>query len=159
MNQAGDRARGLYAHQEAIDYYQRSLALMKEQGAHQQAARALMKLGLTYHSAFDFKQAHQAYEEGFVLWQRAGELEPAVSLPAAPHALRVFWDEPQPLLPTIVLDVYSIVVMSQLFSMLVELSPEMDVVPDVAQTWEVSEGGRKYVFHLRATHAGAMALR
>ena len=108
-----------------------------------------MKLGLTYHSAFDFKRAHQAYEEGLILWQRAGELEPAVSLPAAPHALRVFWDEPQTLLPTIVLDVYSIVVLSQLFSMLVELSPEMDVVPDVAQTWEVSEGGRKYVFHLR----------
>jgi ABC-type oligopeptide transport system substrate-binding subunit/class 3 adenylate cyclase len=149
LSQAGDRARGLYAHQEAIDCYQRSLAFLKKQGEHEQAARALMKLGLTYHSAFDFRRAHQAYEEGLILWQRAGELEPAVSLPSAPHALRVFWDEPQTLLPTIVLDVYSIVVMSQLFGMLVELSPEMDVVPDVAQTWEVSEGGRKYVFYLR----------
>ena len=37
----------------------------------------------------------------------------------------------------------------QLFSGLVELTPEMDVVPDVARTWEVLEGGRKYVFHLR----------
>ncbi|NIQ76971.1 MAG: hypothetical protein GTN93_02480, partial [Anaerolineae bacterium] len=108
-----------------------------------------MKLGLTYHSAFDFGRAHQAYEEGLILWQRAGEVEPVVSLPSAPHALRVFWDEPGTLDPTRVLDVYSSGVMSQLFSMLVELSPEMDVVPDVAQTWEVSEGGRKYVFHLR----------
>ncbi|NIN65177.1 MAG: hypothetical protein GTO63_10850, partial [Anaerolineae bacterium] len=30
--QAGDRARGLYAHEEAIDYYQRALAFLKEQG-------------------------------------------------------------------------------------------------------------------------------
>ncbi|NIS59982.1 MAG: AAA family ATPase [Proteobacteria bacterium] len=149
LSQAGDRARGLYAHQEAIDYYQRSLALLKEQGEHEQAARTLMKLGLTYHNAFDFRRAHQAYEEGLILWQRAGEVEPAVSLPSAPHALRVFWDEPRTLDATRVVDVYAIRVMSQLFSRLVELSPEMDVVPDVAQTWEVSEGGRKYVFHLR----------
>jgi ABC-type oligopeptide transport system substrate-binding subunit/class 3 adenylate cyclase len=149
LSQAGDRARGLYAHQEAIDYYQRALAFLKKQGEHEQAARMLMKLGLTYHSAFDFRRAHQAYEEGLILWQRAGEVESAVSLPSAPHALRVFWDEPRTLDPTTVVDVYAIGVTSQLFSGLVELSPEMDVVPDVAKAWEVSEGGRKYVFHLR----------
>ena len=149
LSQAGDRARGLYAHQEAIDYYQRSLVFLKEQGKQEQAARTLMKLGLTYHSAFDFRRAHQAYEEGFNLRQRAGEMKPTVSLPSAPHALRVFWDEPSTLDPTKVVDVYAIGVTSQLFSMLVELSSEMDVVPNVAQTWEVSEGGRKYVFHLR----------
>jgi len=149
LNQAGDRARGLYAHQEAIDYYQQTLTFLKEQGENVQAARALMKLGLTYHSAFDFRRAHQAYEEGLILWQRAEEIEPAASLPSAPHALRVSWDEPQILDPTKVLDVYAIGLMSQLFSGLVELSPEMDVVPDVAQTWEVTEGGRKYTFHLR----------
>jgi len=149
LSQAGDRARGLYAHQEAIGYYQRSLVFLKEQEDHEQAARTLMKLGLTYHSAFDFQRAHQAYEEGLILWQRAGEVEPGVSLPSAPHALRVFWDEPLTLDPKRVIDVYSSGVMSQLYSMLVEWGPEMDVVPDVAQTWEVSEGGRKYVFHLR----------
>ncbi|NIN65907.1 MAG: hypothetical protein GTO63_14685, partial [Anaerolineae bacterium] len=150
LSQAGDRARGLYAHQEAIDYYQRLLAFLKEQGEHEQAARALMKLGLTYHSAFDFGRAHQAYEEGLILWQRAGEAQPAVSLPSAPHALRVFWDEPWTLDSTGVQDIYSGGVIAELFSRLVQLSLEMDVVPDVAQTWEVSEGGRKYVFHLRA---------
>ena len=40
-------------------------------------------------------------------------------------------------------------VIEQLFSGLVELSPAMNVVPDVARTWEVLEGGRKYIFHLR----------
>jgi ABC-type oligopeptide transport system substrate-binding subunit len=149
LSQAGDRTRGLYAHQEAINYYQRSLAFLKEQGKHEQAARTLMKLGLTYHSAFDFQGARQAYEEGFILWQRAGEVEPTILLPSVPHALRVFWDEPRTLDPARVLDRYSDCIISQLFSMLVELSPEADVLPDVAQTWEVSEGGRKYVFYLR----------
>jgi len=41
------------------------------------------------------------------------------------------------------------VLLPQLFSGLVEQSPEWDVVPDVARSWEVLEGGRRYVFHLR----------
>jgi len=147
--QAGDRARGLYAHQEAIDYYQRVLALLMEQGSHEQAARTLMKLGLTYHTAFDFRRARQAYEEGFALWQRAGEMEPA-GLPPAPHALRMDrFPPPRTLEPNMGGDVFSDCVITQLFSGLVELSPEMEVLPDVAQSWEVLEGGLRYVFHLR----------
>ena len=37
--EAGDRARGLYAHQEAIRAYQRALALLKERGDDELAAR------------------------------------------------------------------------------------------------------------------------
>ena len=40
-------------------------------------------------------------------------------------------------------------VIDHLFSGLVDLSPELDVVPDVARSWEVLEGGYKYLFHLR----------
>ena len=97
--QAGDQARVLYAHREAIDHYQQALHYLKEQAARSdeperdlgRAARTLMKLGLTYHNAYEFRAARQAYEEGFALWQRAGEAEPAVPLPPAPHALRVRW--------------------------------------------------------------------
>jgi len=148
--QAGDRARGLYAHQEAIDHYQRALEFLREQRAYERTARTLMKLGLTYHIAFDFQRARQAYEEGFALWQRAGETPVAVSLPPAPHALRVDWPYPPMTLdPTMAGDVDSTGVIDQLFSGLVALSPEMGIVPEVAQTWEVLEDGRKYVFHLR----------
>jgi len=71
-----------------------------------------------------------------------------VLLPA-PHALRVGWSDPLTLDPTAADDVVSVSVIDQLFSGLVELSPETDVVPDVARTWEVLEDGQKYVFHLR----------
>ena len=156
--QAGDQARVLYAHREAIDHYQQALHYLKEQAARSddpardlgRAARTLMKLGLTYHNAYEFRAARQAYEEGFALWQRAGEAEPAVPLPPAPHALRVMTRaSPRILDPTMVSDTASDAAIMQLFSGLVELTPEMDVVPGVARTWEVLEAGRKYVFRLR----------
>ncbi len=148
--QAGDRTRALYAHREAIDYYRQALALLKERGEHEPAARTLMKLGLTYHSAFDFGRARQAYEEGFVLWQQAARSRQLTPPPPAPHALRIaLLREPVSLNPIEISEVVSLVTMLQLFSGLVEQTPEMDIVPAVARTWEVLEGGRVYVFHLR----------
>ena len=146
---AGDQARLLYAHEEAIDYYQRALAFLREGEDYERAARTLMKLGLTYHTAFDFERARQAYEEGFALWQRAGEIEPAVPPPPAPHALRMNWYDPQTLDPTMARDTASAGVTYELFSGLVEFTPETGIVPEVARSWEVLEGGCKYIFHLR----------
>jgi ABC-type oligopeptide transport system substrate-binding subunit len=147
--QAGDRARALYAHQEAVDNYQQALELLREAGDIERAARTLMKLGLTYHNCFEFKAARQAYKEGFALWQRGREVSPATPLPSAPHPLRVSSPNPRTLDPGLAVDDPSITVIGQLFSGLVELSPDMNVVPDVARHWEVLDGGRKYVFHLR----------
>jgi ABC-type oligopeptide transport system substrate-binding subunit/DNA-binding SARP family transcriptional activator len=146
--QAGDRARTLYAHHEAIDHYEQALALLKEDMQYEKAARTLMKLGLTHHNAFDFQQAREAFEQGFALWQRAGDAQPSVARPPAPHALRVAWHV-FAVDPAMAEDFPSVEVVRQLFSGLVDQSPEMDVIPDVARSWEVLEGGRTYVFHLR----------
>jgi oligopeptide transport system substrate-binding protein len=140
----------LYAHETAIGHYQRALTYLEQQGDYERAARTLMQLGLTYHNAFDFQQARQAYEKGFALWQRVGQLQPISSLPPAPHALRLIECDPPTLDPSMGGDAASVSVIIQLFSGLVETSPEMDVLPDVAQSWEVLEGGRRYIFHLRA---------
>jgi ABC-type oligopeptide transport system substrate-binding subunit len=147
--QAGDQARLAYAHREGIDHYQQALELLKEQEEYEQAARTLIKLGLTHHNAFDFRQARRAYEEGFALWQQAGEMKPAVSPPPAPHALRVFWLNLPTLDPTMTNHGATPAVTSQLFRGLVESGTELEVTPDLAQDWEVLEEGRKYVFHLR----------
>jgi ABC-type oligopeptide transport system substrate-binding subunit/DNA-binding SARP family transcriptional activator len=149
--QAGDRARGLYAHQEAIDHYWQALDLLKRAGDLEQVARTQMKLGLTYHNAFDFKAARQAFQEGFVFWQRISDAWRRVpDLPLhAPHALRVSVFEPGTLGLGVSMELPSHIMQDQLFSGLVEVSPELGVVPGVAQSWEVSEGGRKYVFRLR----------
>jgi ABC-type oligopeptide transport system substrate-binding subunit/tetratricopeptide (TPR) repeat protein len=150
--QAGDKARGLYAHKEAIDHYQRALEYLKKTDDLERAARTLMKLGLTYHNAFDFKAARQTYQEGFVFWQRMADAQRESALVSSPppHALRVTAFEPgTPLGPGLSVDHPSTVMIDQLFSGLVEVSPELDVVPDVARSWEVLDGGRKYIFHLR----------
>ncbi|HEY66429.1 MAG TPA: AAA family ATPase [Caldilineae bacterium] len=147
--QAGDRARGLYAYPEAIRHYQRALALLKEQGDHERAARTLMRLGLTYHIAFDFQKAREAYDQGFALWQRAGTVQPITLSPTAPHAFRVDWPHLLTVDPALAGDANSGGVIEQLFSGLVESSPNMNIIPDVAYSWDVLEGGRTYIFHLR----------
>jgi predicted ATPase len=121
---AGDHARLLYAHREAIDDYGRALAFLKQQGEEEQAARTLMKLGLTHYTAFDFRRARQAYEEGALLWERVGARQPA-DLPAAPHALRTKLIEPATLDPGRGSDTFSSIVIDQLFNGLLEISPEM----------------------------------
>ncbi len=146
--QAGDQARSLYAHQEAADFYQQALAFLKQQGAYDRAARTLMKLGLTYHLGFDFEQARQAYAEGFALWQRAGASRPADLSPAL-HALRLVGGEPATLDPIMASDGISARIIDQLFSGLLEQSPEMEVIPNIAHRWEVLAAGRQYIFHLR----------
>ena len=145
--QAGHRAREQYAHQAAVGHYQKALAYLKDQKHYERAARTLMQLGLTYHTAFDFKRARQAYQQGFALWQRAGETQSAGPPQPAPHALRMVWRDPTTLDPTVCHTTGNVIV--QLFSGLVELSPGMEVIPDVARSWEVSESGHKYVFQLR----------
>ena len=69
--QAGDSARALYAFEEAIQHYERALAIYKDQGDYERASRILMKLGLTYHSAFDYERSSLAYEESFTLQQKS----------------------------------------------------------------------------------------
>ncbi|MFN2240760.1 MAG: ABC transporter substrate-binding protein, partial [Anaerolineae bacterium] len=145
---AGDQARLAYACQEASGYYHRALPLLKVEGRLDQAARTLMKLGLTYDLSFDFQGARQAYEQGFALWQRVGD-EQWEDLPPAPHPMRLHTTNPTTLDPTMAEDARSGAKISQLFSGLVEQRLDLEIVPDVAQSWEVLEGGKRYVFRLR----------
>lgn len=146
---AGDKARLAYAHEEAIGHFERALGFLRELGVHEKAARTLMKLGLTHHNAFQFRRAQQAYDEGFALWQRAAATPPTTPPPHVPHALRAWLRGCEILDPTMAKDDFSCGIIVQLFSGLVELTPEMEAIPDVARSWEVSAGGRQYVFHLR----------
>ncbi len=146
---AGDQARIGYAHQEAVEHYQRAYHLLMERHEYARAARTLMKQGLAYQIAFDFQNARRSYEEGFRLWGQAGESRPVTPVATAPHDFRVDWLDPPTLDPAKTGNFFSSGVIGQLFCGLVELSPEMEVLPDLARTWEVQDGGRTYMFHLR----------
>jgi ABC-type oligopeptide transport system substrate-binding subunit len=147
--QAGDRARRLYACQEAVDYYQRALILLKEQAQHERAARTLMKLGLVYTAAFESDKAQEAYEEAFTLWEPLREAVdmPELRVPAA--VLRLAVTEPLTLDPGMMGDDVSTFIAAQLFEGLVEIDQDYNVLPAVAVRWEVADRGRRYVFRLR----------
>jgi ABC-type oligopeptide transport system substrate-binding subunit len=146
---AGDQARSLFAHQEAINHYLQALDYAKETEDYGRAARTLMKLGIAYHNAFQFEESRQAYEQGFIYWQRASKGRTREDLPTAPHALRVASIPPPTLDPGYVDDTTSRLFVNQLFSGLIELAPDLSVVPDVARSWDVLDEGREYHFHLR----------
>jgi oligopeptide transport system substrate-binding protein len=76
------------------------------------------------------------------------QAQPAAA-PPSPHPFRLVWQDPASLDPTMGGHNLQAPILMQLFSGLVAHSPEMEVVPDVAQRWEVLDAGRIYVFHLR----------
>ncbi len=147
---AGDRARMAFAQREAIAHLQRARTLAEEHDRQPQAARAWMKLGVNHQEAFEFPQAQLAYDQGFALWQLATRTEPGPAPPPAPHALRMDWFcFPLSFDPAMSMAIYNVAIMSQLYSGLTRFTPELDVVPEVAQRWEVLDSGQRYVFHLR----------
>jgi ABC-type oligopeptide transport system substrate-binding subunit len=147
---AGDKARNLYALQDAASHYEKALTILKQRGELEQASRILMKLGLTYHSAFDYERSRQAYDEAFTLRRQLSRKKHAAQLTPAPHPLRH-----RSLKRAFTLDLAKtgetpdISVIQQLFSGLVTLTAELDVMPDLAIRWEVLDDGRAYLFFLR----------
>jgi ABC-type oligopeptide transport system substrate-binding subunit/DNA-binding SARP family transcriptional activator len=149
--QAGDQTRLLYGHEEAIAHYRRALKFLRASKDHHRAARTLMKLGLSYLNALDFARARETYDEAFAEWQRASRMPYSTTFSASQAAatLRLPWSDCCGVDPIMFNDMLSSVVCSAMFRGLVELTPELDVVPDLASSWEVQDGGCTYIFHLR----------
>ena len=146
---AGDRARGLYAFQEAIDHYQRALVLLKEQGEHERAAETLMRLGLVYTAAFEPDKAREAYDEAFDLWEPLRESWELSAQRTPVRVLRFAVEEPLLLDPARICDDVSTFIAAQLFEGLVRIDTDYNVLPAVAARWKVADGGRRYTFRLR----------
>ena len=59
--------------------------------------------------------------------------------------------DPPTLDPHLSSDVDSAVYIVEVFGGLVTIDPNLDIVPDLAESWDISNGGRTYTFHLRET--------
>jgi oligopeptide transport system substrate-binding protein len=147
--QAGDQARSLYAHQEAVEHYQQALAYLKDMGATEQMARTLMKLYLVYHSAFDFQRAQQTLGEYNALWQQSTRHTSKRLVPLAQIPYRVPTLKVPTFDPGLCETIFDLELLKELFCGLVELSEDRNVIPLAARHWDVLDGGRLYVFHLR----------
>jgi ABC-type oligopeptide transport system substrate-binding subunit len=143
---AGDNARLLRVQREAINHYQRALIHLEELGDEERIARTMMRLGLTYHDAFDYRRSQEAYDKGFSIWQR---LTPGLEIGLTDQELRIHIPPPSTLDPSLTIDSSSMAWNEQLFSGLVEESPAMEIIPDIADRWDIKNDGRLYIFHLK----------
>ena len=74
--------------------------------------------------------------------------EPAPARPVG-GVFRRLWDDPPTLDPHLTSDTTSAYLVVELFSGLVALSTDLELVPDIAESWEISEDGQVYTFYLR----------
>lgn len=141
---AGDRARLSWSLDEAIGHYRALLPLLERRGERQAVAIVLFKLALALHNALRFAEANATYQRAFEHWTPP---EPATgvgatlriaapTLPAEPDPCRSYFP------PDIRLQM-------ALFDRLVERWPEATIVPSLAERWEISDDGKRYLFYLR----------
>ncbi|MGD2163790.1 MAG: ABC transporter substrate-binding protein, partial [Anaerolineales bacterium] len=147
--QAGDRASQQYAMQEAIDFFERALIKVRAHGTDQEFAEVQLKLGLLYYALFDFERSQESFREGAELWQSMSQLFRDSQRDLITQSLRVQGILPFSIDPTVRGDPGSGGVINLLFSGLFAVRPDESVVPEIAQDWEILDGGRKVVFRLR----------
>jgi ABC-type oligopeptide transport system substrate-binding subunit/class 3 adenylate cyclase len=152
---AGDGARVQDASEEAIQYYRRAIELLELEGGTRRLIKTWLKLGLIYQVNFRFEQAHQANETAFELERGTHAAQrPAGATGSGSEGARTFRLVYGGLLfstldPSRTNYVHESWLSSQLFTGLVELDAESNIVPHAARSWEVMDGGTRYVFHLR----------
>jgi len=145
---AGDKARLEDALEEAARFYRRAVDRLETAGDVEGASRTWLKLALVQQAEFDFAAAHNAYERGFALGQRASRRtrrspDEGVVLRMSSYAPvggldpgRVAWHGEADLV-------------QQLFAGLADTDTELNVVPQGARSWEVLEDGLCYRIYLR----------
>lgn len=140
---AGDLARGLFAEHEALAHYRRAREMLAKIGDDRRARDTLFKMALTYHTAFDFERAEDAYDEAFSCRvPRSARLERT-------ETLETVMSQPREVIPLTELTVEGIQLLHHLFRGLLTVDRELNVLPAMADNFRVSGDGLTYLFRLR----------
>ena len=75
-------------------------------------------------------------------------IEPTPEPPSG-GVLRRLWDDPPTLDPALTSDTTSAFLVVELFSGLVAINADLELIPDIAERWEISGDGLVYTFYLR----------
>jgi ABC-type transport system substrate-binding protein/class 3 adenylate cyclase len=140
---AGDRARSIYADQEALEHYRRARSFLARLGDEARARDTLFKMALTYHLAFDFEGAEEMYDEAF----SCRPDEPPMHPPT--ERLRTAVSKPDAVVPGHVYSTEGLKITEQLFKGLLMIDDELNVLPSLADNLRVSSDGLNYLFRLR----------
>jgi ABC-type oligopeptide transport system substrate-binding subunit/class 3 adenylate cyclase len=144
LTRAGDRARQEYALDEAIEIYRELLAILARRDERQEAALVLFKLALALHMTLRFAEANATYQRAFEFWTPPPASETTNATVRV--ATSFLPNDPD---PRSAIAWPNIQLCMQLFDRLVEAWPERTIVPSLAERWEISDDGLRYVFHLR----------
>ena len=68
--------------------------------------------------------------------------------PPLPHTFSIIWQEPSTLDPACVDDIHGGNIISQVFDGLVALDSKLNIVPELARSWHISQNGCTYTFEL-----------
>jgi ABC-type transport system substrate-binding protein/class 3 adenylate cyclase len=140
---AGDRARSIYADQEALEHYRKARAFLARVGDEARARDTLFKMALTYHLAFDFESAEEMYDEAFSCRvDEEARHEPTEHLSTAVS-------KPDAVVPGHVYSTEGLKITEQLFKGLLMIDAELNVLPSMADNMRVSSDGLTYLFRLR----------
>ncbi len=140
---AGDKARQLYADQEALEHYRQARGFLAQLGDERRARDTLFKMALAHHLAFDFEQAEEAYDEAFCC--RVEDLP----RPEPTERIETASPPPDDVTPG---DVYTSEggqFISHLFQGLLVVDRELNVIPAMADNMRVSSDGLSYLFRIR----------
>jgi ABC-type oligopeptide transport system substrate-binding subunit/class 3 adenylate cyclase len=152
---AGDKARLEDSLKEAADYYQRALEMMNHQAQPSLAAHTWLKLGLIHQMNFHFEAAREASEAAFSLGSVSQDPLPVqqdVNGQVIEHSRKLRFCtiiRPVSIDPGKAFWTHEAIIIRNVFAGLAELDSDTNVVPHVAKSWEVRDGGKRYVFHLR----------
>ena len=142
---AGDAARAFHAEDEAIELYRRALDFLARTGDETLARRTLFKIALTHYLAFDFGAANEAF---FAAFDRPAppptRLEPTEKVT---WGLTAAWDRAAA--PGHSWSKPAWEIGPNLFRGLVAIDSDLDIEPDLAERFTVSDDGRVYRFTLR----------
>jgi ABC-type oligopeptide transport system substrate-binding subunit len=144
LARAGDQARHDWSLDAAVGHYRRLLPLLEKRGEQQEIALTLFKLALALHQALRFGEANEAYQRAFEHWTPPQPAHPAGDTLRV--AMRAVADDADPYRSHRIVNIQLFMAM---FDRLVDAWPDHVIVPSIADHWEISDDGLRYLVRLR----------
>ena len=144
FERAGDAARAQYANDEAVSHYSRAVALYDETGDGDAARHVLFKTAIGHVMAFDFPRAAAAYRYAFARPANRVASEPPTERLSVP-----LFDRPGEIVPGLGYLTDGWWITTHLYRGLVRVDRESTVVPEIAESFDISDDGMRYTFFLR----------
>ena len=143
---AGDQARALYADEEAILHYRAARRFLQQMGDDRRSRETLFKIALVHHLSFNYPEAEAAYDEAF-----ACKVPPVEQPQILTGRMVTGMSEAREVAPGLDYTSDANVLTEHVFSGLLQVDRDLNVMPALAENFRVSADGLSYLFQIRAS--------